>query len=310
MPTTLDLKLLRSFVMVADLKSVSRAAQHLHRVQSAVSQQIQKLELQVGAPLFGRAKGGFTLTPLGQTLYPIAVKLLALNDEMIEQVDRRHHKNVLIIGTSDVYAQHHVAQILGTYNDTFRHVRTELVCGYSSAIWHLLLEGTIDVAITQSRPDSVPGEILYAEPLVWVAARHYTPDQLRPLPLALYGDGCADRTAAIKSLTRANIAYDIISESNHFSGVIAPVKVGIAVSVLPLSAVDRTISVLSPSHGLPQLGTLEISISQRRRTPPKELTGFCEAARSYFASAMMNAPTEQRPTDPKPLIRPRRATHA
>ena len=287
MPTTLDLKLLRSFVMVADRKSVSRAAQHLHRVQSAVSQQIQKLELQVGAPLFERTKSGFALTPLGEVLYPMALKLLDLNDEIVERVNRKHQKNVVVIGTSDVYAHNHVAQILRSYNGKFGHVRTELVCAYSSTIWRHLAEGRIDIAITQSRPDSVPGEILFVEPLVWVGARHYTPHQLRPLPLALFGQGCADRTAAIRSLTSANIPYDILSVSDHFSGVIAPVKVGIAVSVLPLSVVDPSIRILNPSDGLPELGTIQISISKKPGSSAEDIAGFCEAARTYFTSDTM-----------------------
>jgi DNA-binding transcriptional LysR family regulator len=282
MPTTFDLKLLRSFVKVAELKSVSKAAQHLHRVQSAVSQQIQKLELQVGAPLFGRTKSGFTLTPLGETLYPMAVKLLDLNDQIVGRLDRKHHKNIVVIGTSDVYAHNHVAQILRSYNDKFGHVRTELVCDYSPTIWRHLAEGTIDIALTQARPDSVPGEMLYVEPLVWVSARHHTPHQRRPLPLALFGEGCVDRTAAVRSLTSANIAYEIVSVSNHFSGVVAPVKVGIAVSVLPLSVVDTSIRILSPSDGLPQLSTIQISISKKPSSSTEDIAGFCEAARTYF----------------------------
>ena len=291
MPTTFDLKLLRSFVMVAELKNVSRAAQRLHRVQSAVSQQIQKLELQVGAPLFGRTKSGFALTPLGESLYPMAVKLLDLNDEIVGRLERKRHKNVVVIGTSDVYAHNHVAQILRRYNDKFGHVRTELVCDYSSAIWRRLAEGAIDIAITQSRPDSLPGEILHVEPLIWVCARHHTPHEQRPLPVALFGEGCADRTAAVGSLASANIAYEIVSVSNQFSGVIAPVRAGIAVSVLPLSVIDPTIRILSPSDGLPRLNTIQISMSKRPSFLTEDIAGFCEVARTYFATDAMDVPS-------------------
>src|SRR6059058_4960260 len=125
MPTTFDLFLLRSFITVADLKSVSKAAKHLHRVQSAVSQQIQKLELQVGAPLFSRSRNGFELTKLGEALYPMAVRMLDLNDEIVGRLDRKGPKNRVVIGTSDVYAHNHLVKILKGYHDKFTHVQTE-----------------------------------------------------------------------------------------------------------------------------------------------------------------------------------------
>jgi len=291
MPTTFDLVLLRSFVTVADLKSVSKAAQRLHRVQSAVSQQIQKLELQVGAPLFGRTRSGFELTPLGHTLYPMAVKLLDLNDEIAGKLDRKSHRNKVIIGTSDVYAHNHLARILKAYHDKFSHVRTELVCDYSSTIWRHLAEGTIDIAMTQARPDATPGEILHVEPLVWVSAQHSNAHQQRPLPLSLFGEGCSDRATAVRSLLSANIPYEVVSASSHLAGVIAPVKAGIAVSVLPRSVVDSAIRVLSPSQGLPQLGAIQISISQRPSSLSKDITGFREAARAYFSNDTMDTHT-------------------
>ncbi|WP_371422713.1 LysR family transcriptional regulator [Tardiphaga sp.] len=288
MPATLDLTLLRSFIAVADLKSVSKAAQRLHRVQSAVSQQIQKLELQVGAPLFGRTRRGFELTALGETLYPMAIKLLDLNDETVGRLMVKGSRKKLTIGTSDVYAHHHLARILKGYNGIFGHVGTELVCDYSPAIWRRLAEGTIDIAITQARPDSVPGEMLYVEPLVWVSAQHSSVHQMRPLPLALFGDGCLDRAAAIRSLLGAKIDHEVVCASSHLAGVIAPVKAGVAVSILPLSVVDPWIRIISPAQGLPPLGKIQISVSSKPGASSADITGFCEVARAYFAGDTVN----------------------
>src|SRR5271154_5460130 len=77
-----DIDCLRSFVVVADTMSVSRAADSVGRSQSTVSQQIAKLETQVGKPLLSRRKGRvIELTSEGGKLLQFARRILQLNDE-------------------------------------------------------------------------------------------------------------------------------------------------------------------------------------------------------------------------------------
>ena len=78
----LDIDCLRSFMMVADAMSFSRAAETVGRSQSTISQQIAKLEAQVGRPLLSRRKGRvLELTSEGGRLVQHARRILQLNDE-------------------------------------------------------------------------------------------------------------------------------------------------------------------------------------------------------------------------------------
>lgn len=72
----MELSALRTFVAVAEWSSFSRAAQALHIAQPAVSQQIKRLERQLGAPLFDRSTRRVTLTAAGQALLPKARAIL------------------------------------------------------------------------------------------------------------------------------------------------------------------------------------------------------------------------------------------
>ena len=77
-----DIDCLRSFMVVADTMSVSRAAESIGRSQSTVSQQIAKLEAQIGKSLLSRRKGRvINLTSEGSKLVQYARRILALNDE-------------------------------------------------------------------------------------------------------------------------------------------------------------------------------------------------------------------------------------
>ncbi|MGY4803537.1 LysR family transcriptional regulator [Teichococcus aerofrigidensis] len=68
LPPGLDPDLLRSFVLIAEGASVTRAAQRVGRTQSAVSMQMRRLEEMLGQPLLVRGARGFSLTPHGAWL--------------------------------------------------------------------------------------------------------------------------------------------------------------------------------------------------------------------------------------------------
>jgi DNA-binding transcriptional LysR family regulator len=77
-----DIDCLRSFLVIADTMSFSRAAETVGRSQSTISQQIAKLETQVGKALLTRRKGRvIELTSEGGKLVEYARKILQLNDE-------------------------------------------------------------------------------------------------------------------------------------------------------------------------------------------------------------------------------------
>src|SRR5947209_11460925 len=77
----LDLELLRSFVSVVDAGGFTRAGERVHRTQSTVSQQIKRLEDDVGQPLLNRTGKDVTPTEAGERLLSYARRLLALAEE-------------------------------------------------------------------------------------------------------------------------------------------------------------------------------------------------------------------------------------
>ena len=83
LPPGLDPDLLRSFVLIADGGSFTRAAQAVGRTQSAVSMQIRRLEDLLGHPLLLRGARGVEPTPHGAWLLDRARRLLAMHDEIV-----------------------------------------------------------------------------------------------------------------------------------------------------------------------------------------------------------------------------------
>ena len=88
---SIDLKQLKYFLAVAEEKSVSRAAERLHISQPPLSQQIMKLESELGVRLFTRTTRSFELTVAGKALMVEAAELLAkmrMTIDTIRQIDR------------------------------------------------------------------------------------------------------------------------------------------------------------------------------------------------------------------------------
>src|SRR5215210_5798833 len=94
----LDPYLLRAFLTVAEVGTVSGAALSLNRTQAAVSMQIRKLESLVGKELFVRSSKGLDLTADGRLLIPYAREILTLNDEAEQRLKGRQMEGRVRLG--------------------------------------------------------------------------------------------------------------------------------------------------------------------------------------------------------------------
>src|SRR4051812_27857586 len=80
----MDLRRIRQFVVLADVLNFRKAAERLHIAQPALSVSIQKLEAELGAPLFERSASGVTLTPAGRSALPEARRALFHAEQFID----------------------------------------------------------------------------------------------------------------------------------------------------------------------------------------------------------------------------------
>src|ERR1700726_1320855 len=108
----LDLELLRSFVSVVDSGGFTRAGERVHRTQSTVSQQIKRLEEDVGQPLLNRNGKDVTPTEAGERLLSYARRLLSLAEEARDVVTRPGHEGAVRLGVPEDFAAYRLAKLL------------------------------------------------------------------------------------------------------------------------------------------------------------------------------------------------------
>src|SRR6202021_1161436 len=111
----LELELLRSFVWVVESGGFTRAGERVHRTQSTVSQQIRRLEEDVGQPLLNRTAKDVTPTEAGERLLSYARRLLSLAEEARDVVTRPGHEGAVRLGVPEDFAAYRLAKILGAF---------------------------------------------------------------------------------------------------------------------------------------------------------------------------------------------------
>src|SRR4029077_15088217 len=106
----LDLELLRSFVSVVDAGGFTRAGERVHRTQSTVSQQIKRLEDDIGQPLLNRSGKDLTPTEAGQRLLSYARRLLALAEDARDVLTRPGNEGAVRLGVPEDFAAYRLGE--------------------------------------------------------------------------------------------------------------------------------------------------------------------------------------------------------
>jgi len=115
MKDELDLHLLVQFVVLARTKNFTRAAEELHLSQSALSRAIQKLEDQLGQPLFERKPREIVLTDLGGLLLDRAKEILKLMEDTFSELSEAGKRGRVRLGAIPTIAPYFLPTLLASF---------------------------------------------------------------------------------------------------------------------------------------------------------------------------------------------------
>ncbi len=255
----LPIVLLRTFVMVAETLNLTTAAQRLHRAPSTISMQLTRLEALVAVELLQRGQYGVRLTPAGEQLKACAQQLLNLHDRILGSFQHADVGGQVRFGTHDQYATRSLVPLLETFVLSYPEASLEVVCDHRPEhLAALVAEGKLDLALVEMPASSVGGRRLFRDELVWVCSEAHSTHEREPLPLAVFSEGCYHRDSAGKALTAAQIPYRIAFTSQSRAGVLAAVRAGIGVGIIPRSTLEPGLRVIEDE--LPPLPGTDITL--------------------------------------------------
>ena len=247
----MELHQLRYFCAVAETGSFSRAAEQSHVSQPSLSQQILKLEGELGARLFDRLGRSVRLTELGKTFLPRARAVLreleAAKGDVVER--KEFIGGQIAIGVIPTVAPYFLPPLLTDFSRKYPKVQLTVVEEITPVLLDRLRVGTIDVAILAlpirgHEFETIPllTERLYAA----LPKRHKLASRaslslkdLRAEPFLLLRDGHCFRDTAVAACDRARLHPQIVFESGQFSSLLSMVGAGMGISIVPEMAIDK-----------------------------------------------------------------------
>lgn len=275
----LELSLLRTFVALADVGTVTGVAERLAYTQSAVSMQLRRLESAVGVELVRREGRNLVLTQAGERLLRYARRMLALNDEAWADVRGGRSTGELRIGIPDDYAPQ-LSPTLAYFHEVHPSVELEVHCALSVELVRRVRAGELDIAIATRQRNSPGGEVLRREPLVWAASRAREPSLEDPIALALSAASeDVFRELALGRLEAAGRSWRTACTGQSMTGIRPALDAGLAIAVVARSMVTPDLRVLDESSGLPALPSVEISLHRppgRPSEPARWLAGLIQ----------------------------------
>lgn len=259
MTRNLDVTALRSFVAVAEVGGVTRAANLLHLTQSAVSMQMKRLEDALGLRLLDRSARSVTPTAAGEQLLGYARQILALNDEAVARLTDAAYEGEMTLGVPNDIVYPHIPAVLRRFAVEFPRMQVNLISSYTIRLKEFLERGTCEVILTTEDGLDSGGETLASLPLLWVGAPGGQAWRARPLRLA-FEHGCIFRAGVQAALDRAGISWVMAVESDLGRTVEAMVSADLAVNAAIEGSASPYLEPIAHDGALPELEGKHINL--------------------------------------------------
>jgi DNA-binding transcriptional LysR family regulator len=259
----LDVDLLKTFLAIADTGSFTKAAEEVHKTQSAISMQMKRLEELLGVPLFAKDGRMSRFTPDGERLVDYARRIVSFNDEVVSVFTKPELTGTIRFGTPDDYAEKFLPEILARFARTHPLITVDVDCIDSGELFSRVKRGEMDLALVTHGCDIVTDEPVRREQLVWVTSMRHCAHMAEVLPLAVSHAGCEWRGKVLKSLDKQQRKYRVAYSTPNSNAVNAAVMQGLAVGAMPELCVRPGMRILTEKDGFPALGSFDIGLVRK-----------------------------------------------
>lgn len=227
---------LKIFKQVAELQSVSRAAEKLGYVQPNVSQRIKNLEEELGVRLFLRNNRGVTLTEEGKKLLDYTNKILQLIDEAKTAVNPNKWRESLKIGATQTISAVKIPHLLSSFFKEYNNIDVKVRTSNKIKLEEMLFYGEVDGIFVHSSQSSSECEIVYSyfEKIVLISPNLNSNDRQSNYKLLVNSDkNCIYRKQLLDLPKESNFHSSNIIEFDTLESIIQAVHDGLGISIIP-----------------------------------------------------------------------------
>lgn len=267
-------ELARSFVLINEAGSFTRAANLTGVTQPAITAQIKRLEGILGGPLFERKPGRIVLTGLGRLILAHCRSLLDANDRIMS-----------LAGVADGspcrlgIAAPFLEPFLCEFAKLAERPKINVRCVSSEEIANGIAEGYFDLGILLL-PEGVADVVAeWREDLIWVKSRELRLDLGKPIPLVAWPTKFADKLM-FRALDRLKRRYSFVVVSSDYQSRLTAARLGMGVMAV-LRRTDHDALEIVPDYILPAIPPVRAGICMRQ--------GLLQSSSGPIVAAMKRA---------------------
>lgn len=293
----MEIRQLSYFVAIAEEQNFTRAAERVRIAQPAISQQMGRLERELGEALFARAKRGVRLTPAGQALLPHARATLAAARQAREAITslRGLLTGRLSLGTIQ-QGPRGLAGALGQFRREHPGIEITVREAHTGPLLSALADGELDLAFAglgprQHLPPGLRSEVVTTEPVVLavhprhpLAGRDSIPlSRLRDEPMVTLPEGSGQRAMLENAARAAGFTPRVIAETSQLGLLIELAASAVGIALVPQSAIMPSAQVTVVRISRPSMAH-RLVLSWRDTPLPAAARAFLATARPHLAA--------------------------
>src|SRR5258706_2541395 len=288
----MDLSQLEVFLAVARERRFSRAAEKLFRTQSAVSQTVRKLELEIGEPLFDRSSRDGALTDAGRVLQEYAEKLLNLRLDAREAlVELRELQKGKLVMAANEFTALYLLPVLAEFRRLHPMIRITVQRSLGSHIPDDVLKRNVEMGVLSYDPQEpqLESAVVYLDELVFVippghplaSAGEVSIRQLGAESFVAHIVASPYRDKVIETFRQHKTSLHMDVELPTLQAIKLFVAMGNGVALLPAISVENELT----RGELVRIPVRELRLHRKLRLVYRKAAGLSHAARAFLKVA-------------------------
>jgi DNA-binding transcriptional LysR family regulator len=240
----MEIRMLRTFLVVVETGTLVQASKRLHCVQSNITSRIKALEEELGVDLFVRSRRGMELTAAGALFESHARAVVDAEASAIAAVENFSNSvKILRIGSMESTLAVRLPEFIAAFRAIHPDVRISVKSGPTDDLVRQVLGNKIDIAFIggQFKHSNLEGRTAFSEEMVLVTDKNTAgPGQTCGSPVIVFRPGCSYRSYSHDWMKKSGLAPNDFFELGTLDGILGCVAAGIGVTLLPLSVVNTS----------------------------------------------------------------------
>lgn len=287
---SLSIDQLRSFMMIAEHGSYTKAAEKLFRTQPAISLQMKRLEEQLGAPLFARVGRESRLTEAGRMLIGYARRIIELNQEAIGRLSVVEAAGTVKIGVLEEVTLRPLVGLLTRFGRLCTKIKIELEVSTSWELVKRIEKNELSLAVANDAYSALRSTSLWTEKYYWAIGPDFDLGEYDVLPLVVdpIDAPCHGLQEALTELDVAGKRWEVAFASHSLLATQAAVRAGLGVGMISESALSDDLQIVGSDEGMPELQDANIALYRGSEAKSSAVDSLADFLIAHFNEPYSN----------------------